>query len=157
MDVKLTVGGEEIEYNIQEELYFDIEYISKTLEKHAGELAWWSSLLSIKEKELADKKVEVEGEVGRKSIFFRTDPLFSAKYNKKVTEGVINAELAADEELMLLHKEMNELRLQVGYLKAMSNGMDRRTALLATSGSIKRSELEAGLRSVVKKTKKQHS
>ena len=156
MDVKMKVGGETLDYNVEEELFFDIDHISRTLQSHAGQLAWWASLLATKEKEYADRKVEYDSKEGFVSIFLRTDEDTAKRYNKKVTEGVINAELAIHEELIQLRKDINELKLQIGYLKAMVKEMSDRSPLLATSGSIRRSELEAGMRSVIKKTAKKH-
>jgi len=157
MNIKLVVGSEKLDYNVEEELFFDIDHISRTLQTHTGQLAWWASLLAIKEKEYSDKKVNLDGREGEISIFLRTDEDTAKRYNKKVTEGVINAELSSNEELMIQRKDLNETKLQIGYLKAMVKGMSDRSPLLATAGSIRRSELEAGMRSVIKKTTKKHT
>jgi len=156
MEVSITVGGEEVTYMIEEELYFDLDNISEALETHSGQLTWWSSLLARKEKELSNAKVLFDSAFGKASIYIRTSPLYLEKYGKKLTEGVISAELDSDAELVSLRMDLNELKLQVGYLKAMVEGMRSRTTLLATSGSIRRSEFEAGMRSVVKRARKGH-
>ena len=156
MFVELQVDGEDLSYNIEEQLNFDTDSIPKALEKQSGLVSWWGHLLSTKQMEYKNFKAKVEVELAKLEKSIRLDPGLATTYGK-VTESVISAEVKMHPDYIRFQEELNELERQVGYLRSMVNGFESRTTILATAGSLRRSEIEANIRSLVNRTKESHS
>lgn len=154
MRVTMSVAGDSLTYDIQEQLTFDVENTFSELGEQPGKLAWWYSLLIFKEQEVDDFKVRMESRIAERELELRSDTEDLAKKYGKVTESVIKAALAADEELVEIREDFNELRKQAGLLKAMTRGSESRSVLLATAGSAQKAEIQARLRKLVGKTEK---
>jgi len=157
MIVKMVVAGQKFEYDIHETLDFDPEHVFDVIGKQPGELAWWFSLLAMKEQEVEDNKTAMDSKVSGIELDLRANSkLLEDKYGK-VTEAVIKAELTQNQEVLALQKKYSKLRREAGLLKAMTKGFDSRSVLLATAGSAQRAELEARLRSLTGKASKESS
>ncbi len=152
MRVKMLVGGDKLEYDVHEQLTFDPEYVFEELGKQPGQLAWWFSLLAMKEQEVEDFSLKISGETARTELAYRADADALAKIYGKVTEGVISSLVDNTPDLIALHEKLNQLRKEASLLKAMAKGFDSRSALLATSASAQKAEIQARLRSLIKKT-----
>jgi hypothetical protein len=155
MKVRMRVGGDPLEYDTHEQLTFDVENTFSELGEQAGQLAWWYSLLAIKEQEVDDFKVGMDKVTAERELELRKDTeTLTAEYGK-VTEGVIKACLEADPDLVFLRQEHNELKKQAALLKAMTRGFESRTSLLTTAGSAQKAEMQARLRKLISKTDKE--
>jgi hypothetical protein len=150
----MVVAGDKLEYDVHEQLFFDIENTFDELGKQAGMLAWWYSLLALKDQEVEDYKVHMERDIATIELKFRANSEDLAETYGKVTESVIRAAVDTNAEVVTLKEGYNFLRRESGLLKAMAKGMDTRSVLLATAGSAQKAELEARLRSMVGKAKK---
>lgn len=153
MKISMTVNDELLEYEVHEQLYFDVEDVFPELGEQPGQLAWWYSLLTYKQHELDNFKAEFERAKAQRELDIRRgmDALV-AKYGK-VTEAIIAAEVAIDDELEEMLLKLNELKKQVGLLKAMTGGMESRSVLLATAASAQKAEVQARLRQLTKRAK----
>lgn len=154
MKVKMIVAGDALSFDIHKELNFDPENVFAVIGEQPSKLAWWHSLVALKERELADFMVDMDARVSAIELDTRGNSKdLEAQYGK-VTEGVIKSVLATNDEVMELTKKSNEIKRDVNILKAMAKGFDSRSALMATAGSMSRVELEAGLRSMTGRAKK---
>lgn len=152
--VKMKVGGNDLKYDIQEELYFDIDTVFTYFGKQAGLVAWWKSLVSTKDKELKDAKVMLAKLSAEIELNLRQNQDAIAAQYGKVTEGVIKALIASNETLVADEMKINILARDVGLLKAMADGFEGRSVLLATAGSAQKSEIAAHLRDLTGRTEK---
>ena len=152
--VKMRVGGNDLKYDIQEELYFDIDTVFTYFGKQAGLVAWWKSLVSTKDKELRDAKEMLAKLSAEIELGLRKDQDAIAAQYGKVTEGVIKALIASNETLVADEMKINILARDVGLLKAMADGFEGRSVLMATAGSAQKAEISAHLRELTGKTKK---
>jgi hypothetical protein len=149
MDIKMTVGGQKLEYDPQETLFFDPEHVFDVIGKQSGNLAWWYSLLAMKEQELADAQVAFDKQAAERDEEIRNQ-------GNKLTETAIKSLLAKEPALVKAQLHLNSLRRDAAFLKAMARGFDSRSALLATAGSAQRAEVEARLRELTGRAKKNH-
>ena len=154
MKVKMLVGGDELEYDVHEQLNFDPEYVFPEIGEQAGQLAWWYSLLAIKEQETQDFAAKMASRAAEIELAYRSDSDALAKVYGKVTEGVINSLVQLNQELVDLTAQHNNLKRECALLKAMTKGFDARTSLLTTSGSAQKAEIQARLRTLIKSTAK---
>jgi len=152
LKVKMKVGAMAVNYDVHDELYFDPEHVFDVIGEQASKLAWWTSLVVMKEQELADANVNHDRAVAEVDLAIRANAL---DQGAKITETAIKAVLTQNEDLHAGALKINKIRRDVGFLKAMALGFKDRSALLATSGSAQRAELEARLRSMMKKTENQ--
>jgi hypothetical protein len=153
MEVKMKVAGDKLEYDVHEQLYFDPEHVFEVIGKQAGMLAWWYSLLALKDQELEDYKVHMDRDIAVVELNYRRNSDDLVAIYGKVTESVIKAAVESDVVVVEAKEGLNLLKRESGMLKAMAKGMDTRSVLLATAGSAQRAELEARLRSMVGKAK----
>jgi len=152
MRITMSVAGNPLKYDTHEQLNFDVENTFKELGEQPGQLAWWYSLLALKEQELDDFRARMEGRIAERELELRRDTdALTAQYGK-VTEGVIKAVITADPDLGTLREEYHEIKKQAALLKAMTRGFESRSVLLATAGSAQKSEIQARLRKLVTKT-----
>ena len=149
MKVKMKVGNMNVSYDIHDELYFDPEHVFDVIGEQASKLAWWSSLVVMKEQELADNGVRHDRLVAEVDAGIRASAL---DRGVKVTETAVKGLVTQNDEVFDGAIKLNKLKRDVGFLKAMALGFKDRSALLATSGSAQRAELEARLRSMVGRT-----
>lgn len=154
MKVKMTVGGDDLEYDVHEQLNFDPEYVFDELGKQPGQLAWWYSLLAMKDQEIEDFVNHLASVTADTELALRADSETLIKAYGKVTEGVISSLLANNPNLQKIKADLANLRREGAMLKAMAKGFDSRSALLATSGSAQKAEIQARLRAMVNKTDK---
>jgi hypothetical protein len=154
MKVTMQVAGDALTYKVHEQLTFDPENTFVELGDQPGKLAWWYSLLTLKEQEADDFKARMEARAAERELELRGDTEDLAKQYGKVTEGVIKAALASDEDLVEMREKYNEIRRDVGLLKAMTRGSESRSVLLATAASAQKAELQAKLRKLVGKAEK---
>lgn len=155
MKVSMTVGGEKLEYDVHEQLFFDPGSVFEELGSQPGQVAWWYSLLTIKEQEAEDFKTDMESTISGIELEYRSNSEDLAKTYGKVTESVISAALNLDARVLDLRKKYSTLRREVGLLKAMTRGQDTRSNLLSVSGSAQKVELQARLRSLIASTKEE--
>lgn len=151
MRVKMKVGALDVEYDIHDELYFDPEHVFDVIGEQSSKLAWWSSLVVMKEQEYEDAKVKNDRFVAEVDAAIRADGL-DAKV--KLTEAAIKGLVTQNEGVYKRALSLNKLKRDVGFLKAMAMAFKDRSALLATSGSAQRAELEARLRATVGQARK---
>jgi hypothetical protein len=152
LKVKMKVGAMDVKYDVHDELYFDPEHVFDVIGEQASKLAWWSSLVVMKEQELADEQVRHERRTAEVDTAIRAQAVDTGT---KVTETAIKSMIAQNDEIHNGSLKINKLKRDVGFLKAMAMAFKDRSALLATSGSAQRAELEARLRSMVKSTSKE--
>lgn len=152
MKVQMKVGGDDLEYDVHEQLYFDPEYVFEELGKQPGQLAWWYSLLAIKDQEVSNFESKAEAEASRIELAYRQDSENLAKLYGKVTESVISALVKNNPTVLENEEKLSLLRREAALLKAMTRGFESRSGLLATSGSAQKAEIQARLRSLMKKT-----
>ena len=153
MRIKMTVGGQKLEYDPHDELFFDPEHVFDVIGKQSGHLAWWYSLVAMKDHELGDAQVEYDRRTAEIDEEIRAKAVDSGE---KLTETAIKSRLAKEPDLVQGQLDLNRLRRDVSFLKAMARGFDSRSALLATAGSAQRAEVEARLRELTGKTRKSH-
>lgn len=154
MKVSMKVGGEKFSYDIQKELNFDPEYVFDALGEQPGKVTWWWSLVAMKEREVEDFRVNMDAELATIELSYRSDSsVLEAQYGK-VTESVIKAAMASNDDVMKLHKKHSALKQDLNMLKAGARGFDGRGALLCTAGSAQKAEVQARLRALVGKAKK---
>jgi hypothetical protein len=149
MKVKMLVAGDELEYDVHEKLYFDPEHVFDEIGKQSGKLAWWHSLVALKDQEVEDFKIKLDKILADRELAYRGDSADLVEKYGKVTEGVIRAAVDTDSIVIEAKKHLNNLKREVGMLKAMAKGMDTRSVLLATAGSAQKRELETRLRSAI--------
>jgi len=149
MKVKMQVAGDDFEYDVHEKLYFDPEHVFAEIGKQSGKLAWWHSLVALKDQEIEDAKIMLDKLLADRELDYRknSDDLV-AEYGK-VTEGVIRASVDSDSLVIDAKKRLSHLKKEGGLLKAMSKGMDTRSVLMATAGSAQKREIETRLRSSI--------
>jgi len=149
MKVAMKVGGMDVKYDIHDELYFDPENVFDVIGKQPGQMTWWASLVVLKEQEYADAQVKHDRRVAQLDQEIRSS---ANRDTTKITEGAIKAQITCNDEVEkdLIH--LNRLKRDVGFLKAMSKGFEARSVLLATAGSAQKAEIQARLRSMVKRT-----
>ena len=157
MKVVMKVNGQKLEYDTHEQLTFDVEYVFDELGTQPGQLAWWHSLLSYKDEEANNFKANMESKIAQKELALRGDQTTLVALYGKVTEGVISAVLAGDPEILELKQQHNELLRDASLLKAMTRGFETRSVLLATASSAQKAEIQARLRSMMKKTDQEGS
>lgn len=153
MKVKMDIAGDEFKYDVHEQLFFDPEHVFDVIGKQAGQLAWWHSLVALKDQECEDYKVRLDRDLAEIELSYRKNSGDLVAEYGKVTESVIKAVVESNSDVIVLKEKLNLLKREVGMLKAMAKGMDTRSVLLATAGSAQRAELEARLRSMVGKAK----
>ncbi|MCG8430106.1 MAG: hypothetical protein MJA29_02890 [Candidatus Omnitrophica bacterium] len=151
MKVQMQVGGKELKYDVHEQLFFDPEHVFDEIGKQAGQLAWWYSLLALKDEEAENFKVEMDARIAEIELAARRDTDTLVSLYGKVTEAVIKAHVEQQVEVVGLKQKYSELKRESGLLKAMTKGMDSRSVLLATAGSAQKAELEARLREITGK------
>lgn len=154
MRVKMNVRGMPLDFKIHTELNFDPENVFAIIGEQPGKLAWWTSLAVMRDQELADFATQADKRKAEIELGVRGDSKSLEEQYGKVTEGVIKAVLASNDEIVKLNMDANKLRRDVGILKAMAKGFETRSVLLATAGSAQKAEVEARLRSLVGKAKK---
>ena len=154
MKVKMKVGGREFEYDISKELDFDPEFVFDALGKQPGKQVWWWHMVALKEREVEDFKVNMDAELAQLELDFREDgSTLEAQYGK-VTESVIRSALACHEDVIKLHKKNAAMKPDLNMLKAAARGFDSRGPLLCTAGSAQKAEVQARLRELVGRAKK---
>lgn len=168
MKVKINVAGEEVKYDVKEELFFDIEHVFSYFGHQAANVAWWWSLVAIRSQEIRDAKVELDSmkaDLDRLSAQIELDirkdqDALAAQYGK-VTEAVIKAVVTGNPLLAAKQEEINAKQVAISkltrdkdLLTAMADGFEGRSALLATAGSARRAEVQANIRELVTKTSK---
>ena len=154
MEVEMQVAGQDLQYDIHEQLFFDIETVFGELGTHPGQLSWWYSLLAFKDEELNNFKVSMEGRISQIELEFRGNQTGLVAAYGKVTESVITAAVNCHTEVLELRQKLNELTREAALLKAMTRGMESRTSLMATASSAQKAEVEARLRATIKQTQK---
>jgi len=154
MKVQMIVGNEQLDFTVHTELNFDPANVFDVIGEQPGKLAWWTALVAVKEQELADFVVDMEARTSAIELDIRKNSKSLEDQYGKVTEGVIKAVLAANDEVVQLSTKMNEIKRDANILRAMAKGFDSRSSLMATAGSMHRAELEAGLRALTGRAKK---
>lgn len=154
MKVKMLVAGNPLEYDIHEQLYFDPENVFDELDSQPGKVAWWYSLVALKEQEVEDFSMKVASETANAELAFRKDTEALAKVYGKVTEGVISSLVQTSPVVLDLKTKYNELRKELMLLKAMTKGFEARTSLMSTSASARKEEMKAHLAASMKNVKR---
>lgn len=154
MKVKMLVAGNPLEYDIHEQLYFDPENVFDELDTQPGKVAWWYSLVALKEQEVEDFSMRVAAETANAELAFRADADNLAKQYGKVTEGVISSLVQTAPVVTDLKTKYNELRRELMLLKAMTRGFEARTTLMTTSASARKEEMKAHLATNIKNIRK---
>jgi len=155
MKVSIKVDGNAIKYDIDEELNFDPEFVFDALGEQAGKQVWWWHLTSMKEREVEDFKIKMDAELAQLELEIRGDSATLEAQYGKVTESVIKAAMACHPKLVEANKKLNALKQDLNMLKATARGFDGRGALLCTAGSAQKAEVQARLRALVGKAKKE--
>ena len=146
----MLVAGDELEYDVHEKLYFDPEHVFDEIGKQSGKLAWWHSLVALKDQEIEDAKIMLDKLLADRELAYRSDTDDLVDKYGKVTEGVIRAAVDSDSLVISAKKQLSQLRKEGALLKAMAKGMDTRSVLLATAGSAQKREIETRLRSSIR-------
>jgi hypothetical protein len=154
MKVKMSVAGDSLAYDVHQQLSFDVENTFAELGAQPGQLAWWYSLLTLKQEEIEYFKTRMDAAFAERELELRADTDDLTKRYGKITEAIFKAELAVDVDLQSLQNEYTKLKREEGLLKAMTRGMESRSVLLATASSAQKSEVQARLRALVRKTEK---
>lgn len=154
MKISMKVGGQKFDYDIEKELNFDPEFVFDVLGEQPGKQVWWWHLVSMKEREVEDFKINMDAELAQIELDFRADgSTLEAQYGK-VTESVIRSAVAIHPDVITIHKKANAMKQDLNMLKAAARGFDARGPLLCTAGSAQKAEVQARLRQLVGKAKK---
>jgi hypothetical protein len=154
---KIPCAGEMLEIDIEDELGIDIDNLTPDLQTQGALQAWWDAKLADKAEEVGKVKVGVEAALGEREIFIRnvlmSDPtkLGVDLETKKVTESVVRAVMDQDETVKEQRLRLLKVQHEMGVLRAVCKGYDTRTSLLTTLGGVRRAELEAAMKSVIKR------
>lgn len=149
MKVAMKVGGMDVKYDIHDELYFDPEHVFDVIGKQPGLMTWWASLTVLKDQEYQDAVVKHDRKVAQLDQDIRQ---LAVREGTKITEGTIKSKILSNLEVEKGLLQLNKLKRDVGFLKAMAKGFESRSVLLATAGSAQKAEIEARLRAMVKGT-----
>ena len=155
MKVSMKVGGQKVDYDIDAELNFDPEFVFDVLGEQPGKQTWWWHLVAMKEREVEDHKIQMDANLAAIELDFRSNSsILEAQYGK-VTESVIRSAIAVHDDVIKLHKKHNAMKQDLNMLKATARGFDSRGPLLCTAGSAQKAEVQALLRQLVGKAKKE--